>query len=341
MATRQSQVHHPPQQGYPQQQGYPLQQGYAQQQQVYPQQGYPPQQVYPQQGYPPPGQTIYVIHTTNGPPPPQNAQSGSTFVVNGRGERVNRQQRQRDSVPQSVHEDNNFASFSEASIRSKFIQRVYAILSLQLLVTSGCIAFFLLHKPTKTFIQGDGQMLYFLAFVVFFVTYIALVCCKTVRRNWPGNIIALAVFTIAFSYMTGTIASQYDVKAVLYAASITCVVCVVVSILATFTKFDFTTCGGVLCVGLIVLILFGFAISITFAVVDVDKRTAYILQAVYGGAGALLFSMFLAYDTQLIMGGRTIELSEEEYIFGALQLYMDIVNIFLLLLAVFQCAGGD
>lgn len=34
------------------------------------------------------------------------------------------------------------------------------------------------------------------------------------------------------------------------------------------------------------------------------------------------------YDTQCIIGGRRIELSPEEYILGALQLYIDIMYIF-------------
>lgn len=44
---------------------------------------------------------------------------------------------------------------------------------------------------------------------------------------------------------------------------------------------------------------------------------------------------FLAYDTQLVIGGRKrkYELSPEEYINGALQLYMDVVNIFLAVLS--------
>ena len=44
---------------------------------------------------------------------------------------------------------------------------------------------------------------------------------------------------------------------------------------------------------------------------------------------------FLAYDTQMLMGGRKHELSPEEYIFGALQLYLDIVYLFLIILSLF------
>ena len=44
---------------------------------------------------------------------------------------------------------------------------------------------------------------------------------------------------------------------------------------------------------------------------------------------------FLVYDTQMIVGGRKVELSPEEYIYGALQLYIDIVYLFLIILSCF------
>ena len=47
---------------------------------------------------------------------------------------------------------------------------------------------------------------------------------------------------------------------------------------------------------------------------------------------------FLAYDTQMIVGGRKYEYSEEDYAAAAVQLYLDVVYIFLFLL---QLVGGS
>ena len=49
------------------------------------------------------------------------------------------------------------------------------------------------------------------------------------------------------------------------------------------------------------------------------------------------FPQFLAYDTQMIMGGRDNEYSEEDYISAVTELYVDIVMIFIYLL---QIIGG-
>ena len=50
---------------------------------------------------------------------------------------------------------------------------------------------------------------------------------------------------------------------------------------------------------------------------------------------------FLAVDTQLLLGNKELALSPEEYIFAALNLYTDIINIFLYILAIVGKARGS
>jgi protein lifeguard len=80
--------------------------------------------------------------------------------------------------------------------------------------------------------------------------------------------------------------------------------------------------------------------------------------------GALIFSLYIVYDTQIMIGGSALpqrdannrvliqascvyvcvcacstghqfKLSPEEYVFAALNLYLDIVNLFLYILSIF------
>jgi FtsH-binding integral membrane protein len=48
--------------------------------------------------------------------------------------------------------------------------------------------------------------------------------------------------------------------------------------------------------------------------------------------GVLLFSIYLVIDTQMIMGGKSVELRVDEYTLAALLLYIDIIQIFLYIL---------
>ncbi|NXF12038.1 LFG1 protein, partial [Smithornis capensis] len=103
------------------------------------------------------------------------------------------------------------------------------------------------------------------------------------------------------------------------------VVCFTVVIFSLQTKYDFTSCRGVLIICLVVLIL--------FSILCIFIRSR-ILDIIYASLGALLFTCFLAVDTQLILGNKQLALSPEEYIFAALSLYTDIINIFLYILAI-------
>ncbi|VDP21100.1 unnamed protein product [Heligmosomoides polygyrus] len=78
------------------------------------------------------------------------------------------------------------------------------------------------------------------------------------------------------------------------------------------------------------LVFFGLTASIACFAFNVT-----FLYTVYAALGALLSMVYLAIDIQLIMGGRKFELSPEEYIFAAVQLFLDILNIFLFILQIF------
>jgi len=48
--------------------------------------------------------------------------------------------------------------------------------------------------------------------------------------------------------------------------------------------------------------------------------------------GAILFSFFIIVDTQLLLGGKREVLGPDDYVYAALQLYLDVINLFLRLL---------
>nr|XP_006824024.1 PREDICTED: protein lifeguard 1-like [Saccoglossus kowalevskii] len=220
------------------------------------------------------------------------------------------------------------SSFSDKTVRRMFIRKVYLILMVQLLCTMGFIALFVLNEDVKMFVWRNSWI-YWMSYALFIVFFIFLVCCEKIRRSYPTNVIMLALFTLCLSYMAGTISSTYDTKSVLIAFGICAGVCLGVTIFSIQTKFDFTTCGSVLFMCSLALFLFGFICIFTYN---------NILQTVYAGLGALLFSAFLAFDTQLIIGGKRYEISPEDYVFAALNLYIDMVYIFLFLL---RLVGGS
>ncbi|CAG11983.1 unnamed protein product, partial [Tetraodon nigroviridis] len=233
--------------------------------------------------------------------------------------------------PPPFHENQDFDfGFDDKSVRRAFIRKVFLVLSAQLLVTFAFVAVFTFVNEVKEFVRVNTWT-YFVSYAVFFVSVCVISCCGNLRRKHPWNLVALSVLTLSMSYMVGMIASFHDTDSVVMAVGITAVVCFTVVLFSLQTKYDFTSCYGVLFVCLIVLIIFG--------LLCIFIRNQ-ILQIVYAGLGALLFTCFLAVDTQLLLGNKQLALSPEEYVFAALNLYTDIINIFLYILAIIGKAKG-
>lgn len=205
------------------------------------------------------------------------------------------------------------------------------MLTAQLMVTFAFVAVFTFVGEVKAFVKVNIWT-YVVSYCIFFVSVCVISCCGSLRRRHPWNLIALSILTLSMSYMVGMIASFHDTDSVVMAVGITAVVCFTVVIFSMQTKYDFTSCHGVLFVCLIVLIVFGI-----LCIIIRDR----ILHIVYAGLGALLFTCFLAVDTQLLLGNKELALSPEEYVFAALNLYTDIINVFLYLLAIFGKARGS
>ncbi|KAM4605661.1 transmembrane BAX inhibitor motif containing 1a [Polymixia lowei] len=220
------------------------------------------------------------------------------------------------------------SGWDSLSVRHAFIRKVYLILASQLLVTTAIVAVFTFVDSVRDFVQRN-QAVYWASFGVYFVTHLVLVCCKGPRRKFPWNVILLLIFTLAMSYMTGAISSHYNTRAVFLALAITAVVCIVVTVFCFQTKVDFTKCQGLFCVLAIVM----FVTGIITAVVLSFKYIPW-LHMLYAALGAIVYTLFLAYHTQLLIGNRKHSISPEEYVFAALSIYIDIVQIFIFLLQI-------
>ncbi|XP_034389207.1 protein lifeguard 2 [Cyclopterus lumpus] len=221
--------------------------------------------------------------------------------------------------------------WDDKNIRRTFIRKVYAILIVQLLVTVAIVALFSFCAPVRFFIQTHPS-LYMTSYLVFFATYIALSCCGELRRQFPWNIILLVLFTLSMAFMMGFVSSFYNTKSVVLCLGITALVCLSVTIFSFQSRIDVTSCQGVLFSLCMVMLLcaFTFSIVVPFGYVP-------WLHAIYAVLGAIVFTLFLAFDTQLLLGNKRYSISPEEYVFATLSLYLDIIYLFSFLL---QIVGG-
>lgn len=220
-------------------------------------------------------------------------------------------------------------SFDDKSVRRGFIKKVYSIIAMQLIFTFGTIALFLYETNTRNFLMENQSAFWGIFITCMISTFVILIfmsCSRTLRVSFPSNFILLGLFTAAESVMVGQCCMFYPHHIVLISAGVTAAIVIGLTIFAFQTKIDFTLCGSLLFACLMTFFIFGLLIMVLPSF-GVDVK---ILHLVYSAIGVFIFSLYLIFDTQVMMGGdHSTEVSPEEYIFAALAIYLDIINIFL------------
>lgn len=214
-------------------------------------------------------------------------------------------------------------------IRNAFIKKVYAILSVQLLVTVG-ISAAILSVPEETLVDYNWGLVMQVDAILMLVMVFGLSCCRCgerMMRTFPQNYIFLGTLTILVSILTGSCCLAYDTDTVIIAAGLTTGIFFALTAYACLTRTDFTGLGPYLFILLACLVGASF-IGIFLQIPMYDLVIAAV--------SCVLFSFYIIYDTQLIVGGshKRYQFGIDEYCFAALNLYMDIINLFLGLLRI-------
>merc|ERR1711990_78288 len=212
--------------------------------------------------------------------------------------------------------NNNVAS-ANVYIRMGFLRKVYGILSTQLVFTTMVAALFMSSERVKGFVQGSPNLL-FAALILSFVMMIALF---VKRRETPANYILLGLFTMVEAYTVGVIVTFYDKLIVLEAFGLTAAVTIALTVYTLQSKRDFSGWAAGLFSFLWIIIIAGF-LQLFFH--------SHLVELGIAIGGAVVFSLFIIVDTSMMMH----TLSPEEYILAAINLYLDILNLFLHLLRI-------
>jgi FtsH-binding integral membrane protein len=208
-------------------------------------------------------------------------------------------------------------------IRRGFIVKVYSILVLWLLFT----VLICIPPTVSTDVQDfliDNIWILIVFAILAFIPLCALVCLTKLARKVPINYILLLSFVFWQSIVVAySCASVGDPKLVMIAALMTMGLTGILTAFACYTKIDFTLWWGAASIMGGTLLMFGL-----FAIIFQSD----VLYIVYISLGIVVYGFYLLIDTQLICGGKTWKLSEDDYIIGALILYIDIIGLFIYIL---------
>mmetsp|Transcript_55848 Transcript_55848/g.130699 ORF Transcript_55848/g.130699 Transcript_55848/m.130699 type:complete len:240 (-) Transcript_55848:76-795(-) len=213
-------------------------------------------------------------------------------------------------------------------VRLGFVRKVYGILTTQLLITVAVAAPIAIAGPP--FVQKFGWLMW-LGLALYMAMACVSICCREVMRKFPQNYVVLGALTIGLSLVVGCVSAMYTWQSVLLAAGLTSIVFLGLTIFAWTTDADFTGMGPYLFCFAMALMVFGLTVSILSMC---GVKVSWLI-IVYDILGVLLFSCFIVYDTQMILGehgGHKQQFCVDDYCMAAIQLYLDIINMFLLLL---------
>ena len=222
----------------------------------------------------------------------------------------------------------------EYIVRRGFIIKTYGILLSQLAITIIfiCLSFVPAIKEyikSKDFASGT----FFITFIILFLCITIFVCImfscfRDTARKVPINYILLLAFTLSMSFYCLIFCAFFDPEDVVAAGILTFAATVGLTVYAIRTKTDFLFLGGL-------LFCFSFLMVFTIAFYFWIRVTVFWL-----ALGVLVYSLYLIYDTQLIIGNVGVQYSIDDYCFAALNLYIDIIYLFLKILQLIATLKG-
>lgn len=225
---------------------------------------------------------------------------------------------------ETLRDGTRAASISVASV---FMRHVYQWMTIGLLVTAGS-AYYVASSPALVeSIFGNTVSLIVLAIAVFAMP---MVLMGAISRL--SSVTATGIFVV-YSALMGVFLSSvllvYTQSSVMQAFVTTAGTFAAMSVYGTVTKRDLTSMGSFLTMGLIGLII--------AMVVNIFLQSS-AMEFVISAVGVLIFTGLTAYDTQRIRAfGENAPLGDATAmrrgaLLGALTLYLDFINLFLMLL---------
>lgn len=235
------------------------------------------------------------------------------------------------------------------SLATKPTTNKTGILSAQLLVTAVIAVAVSAWPPLTRLAAGPTSIIPVVAAVASLALVLYISFSERARHEHPTNLIVLGAFTVAESFLVGAICAQYTLPSVLLAFGATGLSAMAVAAYAAGAKRDLTAHGGAMLGALVALL----CTSILAALLRVR-----VAEGLIAGAGAVLFSVFLAadvqrlYDNQRPGGGggggdgggslfgsqqqhREQAFGPDEHVAAALAIYLDVINLLVYLLRLF------
>jgi FtsH-binding integral membrane protein len=201
--------------------------------------------------------------------------------------------------------------------RATLVRRTYGLVFLSVIVTVLGAAFALSQPAVMDAVLRHP-------FITAIAAFIPLIMAQRAARDYPKNLILTFLFTFVEGVFIAPFLALADARTpgvVGQAAVLTLGTFAVLSLYAVFSRRDFSAWGSFFTIGLVVLLI---AMLIN---VFVPSATGGLWIA---AIGVFIFAGLLVFDTWRIV--RSGQYGPDDYVLAAVSIYLDLLNMFLMIL---------
>lgn len=208
-------------------------------------------------------------------------------------------------------------------IENKLYSKIFMWMFIGLLVTFG--TGFYVSTNENMIYNIFSTRLYWVIFVAEFITVIVL----SVRIQKMSQLGAQICF-ILYSFLTGltfaAIFLMFEMSSIIYVFLATSLIFGIFAFIGYTTNVDLTKLGTILFMGLLGIII--------VSIINIFVGNS-MLDLLLNWVGVIIFVGYIAYDLQKIKNLSNSFDEDKLAIYGALQLYLDFINLFIRLLELF------
>ena len=208
--------------------------------------------------------------------------------------------------------------------RLGFIKKVYGIVGTQLSVTALWTTAVCVTPALHNFVV-TSNFIFILTLIAGLVSTCCLAFSKHMRNTVPINYFLLAVATLASAYSVSISVAYYPGEIIAQALVITAAVVAGITIYAWSATTTFNSLRA-----LVICSLSLFVANLLLRLVmpsDMFHWTIYLLSG-------LLAGLSLLYQLQAVFGKKDFKYESDDYILASLNVYYDVVDLFLTILKV-------
>ncbi|MGQ0528001.1 MAG: Bax inhibitor-1/YccA family protein [Alphaproteobacteria bacterium] len=216
----------------------------------------------------------------------------------------------------------------DAGLQAHF-RRVYNMMAGGLVVT-GLIAWFTAHTPALMQLFYGTPLQWVVIFAPLFIIFFGLTPAKAQRMSFGAVTGLYFLITALFGISLAYIFLVYSGQSIARVFFITAGMFAGMSIVGYTTRRDLSGMGSLMIMGLIGILI--------ASVVNIFMQSA-MMQFVVSVIGVVVFTGLIAWDTQYIKESYRASISRESAskmaVMGALSLYLNFINLFMMLLRLF------